>query len=209
MTSGKGLVVFGGGGHGTSVVDVAQRSGWTIVAIVDPKLRRLSGTPIERRDEDGMRLAEREQARCVVAIGEAGRRQRIGAGLVHAGLSLATIVASTATVGARTTLDPGVVVMEHAHVGPDAHIGRMAIVNTGAVVEHGCVVGEGSHVAPGAVLAGGVRIGCRCLIGARSAVLRGVGLGNDVTVGAGGIVARSVASGLTVVGVPALPIPRA
>ena len=53
-----------------------------------------------------------------------------------------------------------------------------------------------------------IRIGKRCWIGANAVILPGVELGDDVVVGAGAVVTRSVASGTTVVGIPARPLVR-
>ncbi len=48
-----------------------------------------------------------------------------------------------------------------------------------------------------------IRIGNRCWIGANAVILPGVGLGDDVVVGAGAVVSQSFSAGSIVAGVPA------
>ncbi len=53
---------------------------------------------------------------------------------------------------------------------------------------------------------GPIEIGRRCWIGANAVILPGVALGDDVVVGAGAVVTKSVAANTVVAGVPARPI---
>jgi acetyltransferase-like isoleucine patch superfamily enzyme len=52
------------------------------------------------------------------------------------------------------------------------------------------------------VLAGSVQVGARTFVGTAAAVIPGVHVGADVTVGAGSVVLRDVPDGVTAVGVP-------
>jgi acetyltransferase-like isoleucine patch superfamily enzyme len=81
-------------------------------------------------------------------------------------------------------------------------------VNTAAVIEHDCDLAEGVHVSPNATLAGGVRVGARSWVGAGATVIQNVTIGAEVIVGAGAVVLRNVPDGLTVAGVPAVPVRR-
>ncbi len=83
------------------------------------------------------------------------------------------------TIGDDVTLAPGVYVIAH-----DA--------STKAATGH-------TRIAP-------VRIGSRVFIGARTTILPGVTIGDDVVVGAGSVVARDVPPATVVAGNPARPI---
>jgi len=55
---------------------------------------------------------------------------------------------------------------------------------------------------------GPIRIGKRCWIDANAVILKGVVLGDDVTVGAGSVVTHSFPAGVAIAGVPARVISR-
>ncbi|WP_243063535.1 acetyltransferase [Humibacter sp. RRB41] len=201
----SGLVILGGGGHARSIADVAARSGIPLLAVVDPFIP--SGWSVtvvsEVADLDDRALA----GSFTVAIGDNTVRARELALADGMGLTLATVIASTATVGG--TLGDGSQVLEHAHVGPGARIGRGVIINTAAVVEHDVVIDDHVHVAPGARLLGGASIGQGALVGAGAVVLPSVSVGAGAMVGAGSVVVRDVPAGAVVSGVPAHPHRRA
>ncbi|MDV3222700.1 NeuD/PglB/VioB family sugar acetyltransferase [Intrasporangium sp.] len=201
---GAGWVVFGAGGHARSVVDVLERLGETVVAVVgdaggrdwnaEHRVEHLTDEAgaIDRVLDGGLRA--------VVAIGAPGPRLALSRRLAEVAPA---VVAATATVAPGAELGPGTVVLEHAHVGPAARLGLGVIVNTGANVEHDCVVGDGTHVAPGAALLGAATVGSEALVGSGARVLPGITVGAGVTIGAGAVVTRDVPAGVTVAGIPA------
>jgi acetyltransferase-like isoleucine patch superfamily enzyme len=69
---------------------------------------------------------------------------------------------------------------------------------------HTVIPGLSPKAAPMQV--GRVRIGNRCWIGAKVAILKDVELGDGCVVGAGAVVTRSVPPGVVVAGIPARPI---
>jgi sugar O-acyltransferase (sialic acid O-acetyltransferase NeuD family) len=208
--------VVGAGGHARAVVDVLSRlnggrsgggrSGGVVGCIADTERlwRGEAGVRVASESE-ALAWAAVHEAPVVVAIGDNAARLRWVRQAVDRGLSLPPVVAATATVSTQATLAPGVVVMEHAHVGPYAELGDGALVNTTAVVEHDCRVGPGTHLAPGSVLLGHASVGAGCLIGARATVLVGRTVGDGVVVGAGAVVLHDLPGGTTYVGVPARP----
>ncbi|EWT07553.1 pilus assembly protein [Intrasporangium chromatireducens Q5-1] len=211
---GSGWVVFGAGGHARAVVDVLERLGETVAAVVGDAQGSTWHVEVIADDTAGLALVTDQRLRAAVAIGAAGPRLRTlgqlretagrggGAGRPIEEVAPA-VVATSATVARTAVLGAGTIVLEHAHVGPASRVGDGVIVNTGAIVEHDCTLGDGVHVAPGAALLGGASVGPRTLVGSGARVLPRVTVGSDVTVGAGAVVVRSVEDGLVVLGVPA------
>lgn len=216
---GAGWVVFGAGGHARSVVDVLERLGESVVAVVGEAGGRAWHVDVLADEDAAIDRVVTEGLCAVVAIGGPEPRMAVlgrlrtaarsahstetGAGASSRVQIAPAVVAATATVAPDVELGAGTVVLEHAHIGPSTRLGAGVIVNTGAIVEHDCLVAEGCHVAPGAVLLGAARIGARTFVGSGARVLPGIELGAGVTVGAGSVVTRGVPDGDTVVGVPA------
>jgi sugar O-acyltransferase (sialic acid O-acetyltransferase NeuD family) len=209
VTQGFELFVYGAGGHGKVVADVARSSvGFTLAGFIDDAPQRAGtdiwGVPVV----PWAALLDRGPRGVLVAlgIGDNGARERVAAKVEDAGFSIVSLVHATAVLAPSATIGVGTVLMAKAVVNPDAVVGPGCIVNTGAVVEHDCVLGGYAHLSPNAALGGAVRIGARTHLGLGAVTLPGVTVGDDVRVGAGAVVHRDVDDGLTVVGVPARPL---
>jgi sugar O-acyltransferase (sialic acid O-acetyltransferase NeuD family) len=199
------LLVLGAGGHGRVVADAAATMGtWSAICFVDDRAAApsVTGFEIVGTSADLERLAKSYTA-VVVGIGDAQKRLQLMERSARFGFELPVIVHRSAAVSARAQLGAGSVVFAQAAVNPGAHLGRGCIVNTGATVDHDCHFEEGVHACPGVHLAGNVQVGARTWIGIGACVKQGVRIGSDVVIGAGAAVVSDVASGLTVVGVPA------
>lgn len=204
-----GLWVYGAGGHGKVVADVARSAGLALRGFIDDGPGR-AGARIWDLPVVAWDTARGTGPGLVVAlgIGDNAARERCAARVRQAGGSLPVLRHASAVVAPTALLGEGTVLMAGAVVNPDAVLGEGCIVNTGAVVEHDCRLAAWVHLSPNAALGGGVTLGARTHLGLGAVVLPGVQVGQDVRVGAGAAVLRDVAAGLTVVGVPARPIQR-
>jgi len=204
------LLVFGAGGHGKVVADVARSAGWELAGFVDDAPERdgtaIWGLPVRSLARLQREAPELAGAAFALGVGDNGARGRCHARLRQAGLTVVSLVHASATVAPTAVLGEGTVVMAKAAVNPDARLGLGCIVNTGAVVEHDCLLGDYVHLSPTAALGGGVTIGPRAHLGLGAVALPGLRVGADARVGAGAAAIRDVADGDTVVGVPARPI---
>jgi sugar O-acyltransferase (sialic acid O-acetyltransferase NeuD family) len=89
----------------------------------------------------------------------------------------------------------------------DIQIGDFNLFNLNSTLGHDAVIGNYNVINPGVNISGGVTLGDRVLLGTGSQVLENLNLGSNITVGAGAVVIRDLPSDVTVVGVPAKPIP--
>jgi sugar O-acyltransferase (sialic acid O-acetyltransferase NeuD family) len=215
--SSSAFLIWGAGGHAKVVADLVRACGHRVVGIIDRDPGRLqertgiAGLTVIQQDAFLERIREAGGypdgvAGVVLAIGDNQARQRCLQALDRHAVPF--LIHPSAVVSPSATVGAGTVVFPTAVINADAEIGAGVIVNSAAVVEHDCVVGDAAHISPGAILAGGVRLGERSWIGAGATVIQGVVVGADATVGAGAVVIRHVPDGITVAGVPAMPIGR-
>lgn len=210
----KSLLIFGGGGHGRVVADLAYVLGHKVAGYVDRDPTKI-GEIVEPRG--GKVLYGEEEFLCLrglpegidalaLAIGDNASRLTCLEEL--RGLPIPPLVHPAATVSPSAEVGRGTVVFAGAVVNAAARLGDAVIVNSGAIVEHDCVLEDGVHVSPGAVVCGGVHLGRGTWVGAGATVIQYLEVGADVVVGAGAVVHRNVPSGETVVGVPCHSISR-
>lgn len=203
------LIIWGAGGHGKVVLDVARRTGrYRDIRFVDdnPSItgQIFCGCPVGGTAEEPDRKADLE---VMVAIGPNRVRALRYSRAQSWGFPFATLIHSTAVVDNSAGIGSGTVVMAGAIVNAQARIGVNCIINTGAIVEHDCLIGDHCHISPRAVLGGEVRIGPYAHIGIGAVVLPGAEIGEGAVVGAGAVVIHSVEPFATVAGVPARALP--
>jgi len=204
------LVIWGAGGHGKVVLDIARASGGfdrIVFLDDDPRLagQEFCGCLVAGGVEELQRFAG---SSFVVAIGENRTRARCFQAAMESGLLAATLIHPSAAVSPSAKIGDGTVVMPRAVVNADAIVGEDCIINTGAVVEHDCRISPHVHVAPLVVLGGGAKIGQLALVGAGAVVLPGAVVGEGAVVGAGAVVLKEAPAWSTVVGVPARVLAR-
>ena len=81
-------------------------------------------------------------------------------------------------------------------------------INLGCTIGHDVIMGDYTTLAPGVHVSGCVHFGRRVYVGTGAVIINGtqnnpIVIGDDVVIGAGACVTKSVSAGLTVVGVPA------
>jgi sugar O-acyltransferase (sialic acid O-acetyltransferase NeuD family) len=201
----KALIIYGGGGHGKSLIDLVRAIGtFEIVGLIDDGLEPGSqvmgvtvfggGTLLAPLAERGLRLA----INAVGGVGDIGSRVQVFERILNAGFTCPTLVHPTAFVETSAHLADGVQVFPNAYVGSEAKVDFGVIVNTSAVVSHDCRLEAYANVAPGASLAGGVTVGEGALIGMGVTINLNVEIGAGARVGNSAVVKQDVPQGVIV-----------
>lgn len=200
------LVVFGAGGHGKVVADMAMESGWHVDGFVDddPTTARRTDLQFPVLGDSRWLLASAPGAFCcVVAVGDNRMRSVITRSLRLAKVEIVSIVSGFAKVSRSARIGVGTVVMPGAIINAAARLGEGVIVNSGSVVEHDVYLGDYTHVSPNATLGGAVYVGDFTHIGLGATVLPGIRVGQRSIVGAGSVAARALPDDVVAFGVPA------
>lgn len=204
----KNLILIGGGGHCKSVIDVAESAGYKILGILDmPEEvgKSVLGYTVIGTDDDIPQYADK--AEFIITVGfikNPSIRVRIFEKVKHAGGKLAIIVASTAHVSRYATLGEGTVVMHQAVVNAGAKIGENCIINTFCNIEHDAVIGAQCHISTGTMVNGECKVGKRVFIGSQSVLANGITVEEDIIVGAGSVVRKSISEKGVYAGNPAI-----
>lgn len=199
------LLIFGGGGHGKTVIDLVRAMGtYHVLGVIDDSLpvgSNVIGVPVVGGAADlaawrqrGVRLA----VNAVGGIGNVAVRLKIFDLLAQAGFSCPTIVHPTAVVERSATLEAGVQVCAQAYVGSAARVGFGTLINTQAIIHHDCVIGQVVNLSPGATLAGNVQVEDHAQIGMRATVNLKVTVGKGALLGNGCTVKADVPAGTRV-----------
>lgn len=193
------MVIYGGGGHGKSLIDLVRAlGGFELLGVIDDGIKvgyEVMGLPVLGGGEALGILAERGlhlAANAVGGVGDIGSRVRVFKRIIGEGFTCPSLVHPTATIEPSAELADGVQVFPNAYVGSDTSIGFGAIVNTGAVVSHDCHLGSYANIAPGALLAGGVTIGEKALIGMGATINLSVLVGEGARIGNSAVVKQDV-----------------
>jgi acetyltransferase EpsM len=208
------LIIFGGGGHGKTIIDLVRSLGtYRIVGIIDDTLppgSEVIGVPVlggaaslvEWRVR-GIRMA----VNAVGGIGNVAVRIKVFEMLEKAGFVCPVLVHPSAVVERSARLDPGVQVCALVYVGSDARIGYGTLINTGAIVHHDCAIGKVVNLSPGATLAGNVHVENHAQIGMRATINMKITIGEGAMLGNGCTVKKDVPPGTRVRAGTIWPVP--
>jgi UDP-N-acetylbacillosamine N-acetyltransferase len=193
------IAIYGAGGHGKVVADIAKRNGYDeIVFVDDGDNRYVDFKTFKKKFGQDFSFA--------LGVGDNYIRSKVFEKVINSGFEVISLIDPSAVVSSSLKIGKGVVIMPNAVINSDVNISTGVIVNSGAIIEHDIMIGEFVHISPGVALAGGVKVGGFTHIGIGSCVIQNVNIGSNVTVGAGSVVLNDIEDDLVVVGNPARKI---
>jgi acetyltransferase EpsM len=201
----RALLIYGGGGHGKSLIDLVRCTGnYDLVGIIDDGLAAgtdVMGVPVLGGSDVLQAIKTRGVHLAVNAVGGVGNvdvRVDVFQRLYSAGYTCPTLVHPTAFVEKTARLGSGAQILPLVYIGTEAEVGAGVIVNNGAIVSHDCRLGEYSSLAPGAILAGGVVLGSRAQVGMGVTINLHVAIGEGARVGNSAVIKQDVPAGKVV-----------
>lgn len=215
----KQIAIYGGGGFAREVAWLVQSCNqdsetYRVACFIDDN-QALHGTSLHDIPVMSLQAARRRfpQAAVVGGIGSPKIRQLVMNKAATAGFAFETIVHPRVERSQWIEIGAGTVICAGNILTTDITLGRHVQINLDCTIGHNVVMGDYATLAPGVHVSGYVRIGQRVYVGTGAVIINGtqaepVVIEDDVVIGAGACVVRSVPVGLTVVGVPAKPLKR-
>jgi UDP-perosamine 4-acetyltransferase len=203
------IVLVGAGGHAKVCIELLRAMGKRVdycIGGTTDNPKECMGIPIVTGDENLAHLYETGYSKIFIAIGSNPLRQKLANQALKLGYQLVNAISPHAVISPTARLGKGIAIMAGVVINAKTAIDDLAIINTGTIVDHDCKIGKAAHIAPQCGLAGNVSVGERSFLGIGSKIIPEVSIGNDVIIGAGGVVTSDIADKITAVGVPARPI---
>jgi len=199
----KNVVIYGAGGHATSIAGVLTRLGFTISFFIDEMNAKDSkfGIPVLKSLND---IRKRGRLSLVVAVGDNFRRQQAfdKIKLIQSSIHLPTIIDPSSIICTKVEVGQGTVIMPGTVLGTRVTVGDFCIINTKSTIDHESNMCDFASLAPGVTLAGNVQIGERSAIMMNAAVSHEIEIGKDCLIGASSFVASNLLDNSVAVGAP-------
>jgi sugar O-acyltransferase (sialic acid O-acetyltransferase NeuD family) len=112
------------------------------------------------------------------------------------------LISKKSTISKNSNIGWGNIILDYVLIETNTIIGEGNLINAYAGIFHDVVIGEFNEIMPGAKILGCAKIGNRCRIGTNSTILPHVGICDNVVIGAGTVVNKSITEPGTYVGVP-------
>lgn len=208
------LAVYGAAGCGRGVMPLARDQYLDVASellFVDDDPSQLgvrNGHRVVRYRDWLMESSDMRMA--ILAIANAGIRERIATICRDDGVSFASVIARNAVVMDEVQIGEGAVLCPFVTITSNVRIGVHFHANLYSYVEHDCIVGDYVTFAPGVKCNGNVIIEDHVYVGAGAIIKQGrpgapLVIGRGSVIGMGAVVTKSVPPGSTVVGNPARP----
>jgi len=206
------VAVYGGGGFAREVAWLAEACGHQVVCFIDDDASkiglRLNDIPVMSVGEAADRFKD---AHVAAGVGSPKAREAVTRRAQEHGFRLATLVHPRVERSQWVTFGEGAVVCAGTILTTNIAVGDHVQINLDCTIGHDVRLGDFATLAPGVHVSGWVFIGRRAYVGTGAAIINGTEeqplvIGDDAVVGACACVTRSVAAGVTVVGVPAKPL---
>jgi sugar O-acyltransferase (sialic acid O-acetyltransferase NeuD family) len=215
----KQIAIYGAGGFAREVAWLVQACNeknetYQVVCFIDDNLEThnkiLNGIPVMGLEETRKRFPN---ASVVAGVGSPQTRQRLMEKASAMGFDFGTIVHPRTERSAWIKIDVGTVICAGNILTTNIIIGRHVQLNLDCTVGHDVIFKDYATLAPGVHISGCVHLGQRVYVGTGAVIINGtqdkpVVIGDDVVIGAGACVTKSVPAGETVVGIPAKPLVR-
>jgi sugar O-acyltransferase (sialic acid O-acetyltransferase NeuD family) len=206
----KKLIILGAGGMGREVYNSAKESigynqTFIIKGFLDINNDILNGfynyPPVLGNEND---YEIQEDDVFVSSIGDLEIRKKSAEIIKKKGGAFISLISNNAIVHSNTKIGNGCILQSNTIIGADVEIGENCLIQYNVTIGHDVKVGYNTRIDSNAVLVGGVIVEDSVMIHTSAVINHKVILHSNSVVGACSFVIRSVKSGTTVFGNPAI-----
>jgi sugar O-acyltransferase (sialic acid O-acetyltransferase NeuD family) len=155
--------------------------------------------------EDSIPLSEFNPKKysAMIALGDSQQRKEMYDKLPSNTKYFSFIHPSAQIMDTSIFADEGAFIGANCILTTNIRIGKHVILNRGNHISHDCEIGDFFSVMPNAIVSGNVSIGNQVYLGANSSIKEKVCLSNDIKIGMGSVVTKSLNQAGVYMGVPA------
>lgn len=200
------IAIIGAGDMGQQIAHMGLINGYNIVGYFDDYHNIgnvIAGLPVLGSIEDIITKKDKFDS-IVIGIGykHFNVRKQLYEWLVAENIHRQNIIDKRAIVDETAEVGDGSIVMSNVILDKGVRIGANVFVNIGSTIAHDSFIGNHSFVAPRVAIAGFTRIGECNFLGINSTVIDNITTVDNVFIGGGGVVTKSIVEEGLYVGVP-------
>jgi len=217
LVTSRQVFIYGASGFGREVAWLLEECvrdgmGYTILGFIDDDTAR-HGTVLNSHTLMGIdrAAAKYPMAGIVSGIGNPIFRKATMENAKRYGFSFETVIHPNVRRSERIEIGEGTVICAGNTLTTNIVLGCHVQINLNCTIGHDAVLGDFTTLSPGVHVSGWVHFGKRVYVGTGAVMVNGTSdhpiyIGDDVVIGAGACVTRSIPDGETWVGIPARPI---
>lgn len=204
----KTLAIFGAGGQGVEVLELAKRVN-EITPTWDDFIFVNNGDPAD--DIQGAKVMGLDKAlekycselEAVIAVGEPFLREKIANDIIVNNIPGANVIAPGVHIPSSTSVGRGVVIFPGVYVATNTVIGNNITVSPNAVIGHDVTIEDNVVVSAGSIICGMVHIKKNGYIGPGAYIKESLVIGEHAVAAMGSVVFKDVEDNDLVIGNPA------
>ena len=203
------LIIFGGGGQGKEVLELArivnkEHSRWNDIVFRDDMQRE--GIVLDTHIYHSKTIKESyniNETEYIIALGEPASKKIVFEMLKEEGVFFTTLISPYAQVSPYSILGDGVIVKRGAIISPNVRLGNNTTIQSYTAVGHDVIIGSNCQISTHCVVGGHTTIGDEVFVGIHCPIRDRLMIGDKSIISAGSVVLKDVPEGVTVMGNPA------
>lgn len=205
----KKIAIVGSGGFAREVLtlinDINKQSPiYEFIGFVDSdKSKKIHSYPIIGSDDEVNMITE--PLSLVIAVGEPELKKKIRNKYTSPHIDFPTLIHPSVLIGDKNSvyIGEGCVICAGCIITTDIEINNFVTLNLMCTVGHDTIIGNYSSFMPSVNISGEVKINEGVYVGTGAKIINQIEIGEQTIVGAGAVVARTLPSRCTAVGIPA------